>query len=60
MHLLLFLLQTEHFCDATRVDEIILTEFLTKNQDSSGTLFDIVAFVMVHGLCGDLCKRHAD
>ena len=54
MHLLLFLPLTEYFRDATRVDEIILAEFPIEDQDPTGTLFDIVASVMVHGLCGDL------
>ena len=54
MYLLFFLSQTKHFCNTTRIDEIILIGFPTKDQDPTRILFDIITFVMVHGPCSDL------
>lgn len=54
IHLLLFLPQKEQFCNAAKVDEIISAEFSLPEDDPDGILMDVVASVMVHGLCGDL------
>lgn len=51
MHLFLFFSPEKQFRNAKQVDEIISTKLSTANDDPDGTLIDMVASVMVYGLC---------
>lgn len=52
MHLILFLYPDDQIFDVAKIDGIVSTKLLIKDNNLTRELFGIVLFIMFYGICG--------